>query len=296
MQLNFAVLPQLWPWIVLLVLGLIIGKGCLIALLTWFYGKDREVALRTGSVLAHGGEFGFALLALALSTGLLTLDNSQPILAAIVVTMLIAPLLIRHNRTLARRLLPKRTARTSADAAEIAAALKGVDRHVVICGFGRVGGQLAALLRTENIPYVALDLQPDRVKQAWKDGAWEPGQQVFYGDAGHRDILQAVGLVRARALVISFSHDAAALNILHNARSLCGDLPILVRSRDDAHLETLLAAGATEVIPETLEASLMLTTQLMLLLGMPDARIDDLVQAVRGDRYMLLRKTMNDLP
>jgi CPA2 family monovalent cation:H+ antiporter-2 len=283
MRLDFAVLPELWPWIVLLVLGLIFGKGSLIALLTWSYGKDREVALRTGMVLAHGGEFGFALLALALATGLLGLDEIQPILVAVVITMLLAPILIRYNQALAARLLPRIPAAHSA-AGEIAAAVHDTRRHVIICGFGRVGGQIASLLRRENIPCVALDLHPAQVRRAWEDG-----DKVFYGDASHHDILQAVGLERASALVISFSNDAQALKILHNARALRSDLPILVRSRDDAGLEALLRTGASAVIPETLETSLMLTSHLLKLLQIPDARIADLLQSVRDDRYLLLR-------
>jgi CPA2 family monovalent cation:H+ antiporter-2 len=155
---------------------------------------------------------------------------------------------------------------------------------VVICGFGRVAGQMSQLLSSESIPYVALDVRPARVKHGWR-----AGERVFYGDASHREILRAVGIERASALVISFKDDAVAARIVHNARTLNRDLPILVRSEDDSNLESLLAAGATEVIPETLETSLMLTTNLMLLLKTPVERVNDLVQAIRRQRYTLLK-------
>lgn len=282
MELNLAVLPELWPWILALVIGLILGKGGVIALLSWWYSKVPGVALRTGLVLGHGGEFGLALLALALSTGLLSAADSQPILASIVITMVAAPLLIRYNEQAAEWLLPTERL-PDAHADKIAEAMQDAERHVVICGFGRVGGQMGSLLHAEGIPYVALDLRPERVKQGW-----EADERVFYGDASHREILRAVGLESASALVISFNDDATASKIVHCARSLRRDVPILVRSEDDSNLESLLSAGATEVIPETLEASLMLTTNLMLLLKTPTERIDALVQNIRRKRYTLL--------
>ncbi|MDZ7839525.1 MAG: cation:proton antiporter [Gammaproteobacteria bacterium] len=282
MALDTTVLPALWLWIALLVAGLIIGKGGIIALLTWWFSRNPRVAVRTGLVLGHGGEFGLALLALSFSTGLLGRESSQPILAAIVITMLAAPLLIRCNEMIANRLLPGER-QPVGELDGMPDALPNAGQHVVICGFGRVGGQMAGLLRAENIPYVALDLLPEQVKRGLR-----AGDQVFYGDAGNREILKAAGLESASALVISFNDDAVASRIVHSARSLRRDIPILVRSQDDSNLESLLAAGATEVIPETLETSLMLTTNLMLLLNTPRARIDDLVQSMRRNRYTLL--------
>ena len=283
MELNLSVLPEHWFWIALLVIGLIIGKGALIALLTWSYSKERETGLRTGAVLGHGGEFGLALLALVLGTGLLDSNASQPILAAMVVSMLLAPLLIRYNKALATRLIPAPAPAADGQVGEIADAMQDTARHVVICGFGRVGGQMGSLLAAEGIPYMALDLSARRVKQAWQAGG-----RVFYGDAARREILAAIGVERASALVVSFPDDVIASQIVRNARSLRADLPILVRSQDDSNLEALLEAGATEVIPETLETSLMLATQLMLLLKTPGERIDDLVRAIRRNRYTLL--------
>lgn len=282
MDLNIGAVPQLWPWILLVVLGLVVGKGSVIASLAWWYSKDASVALRTGLVLGHGGEFGLALLSLALGTGLMTIGQSQPILAAIVVTMLAAPLMVRYNRFAAERLFAA-PAPPDEQADRIAGTMRDTRRHVVICGYGRVGEQMAKLLSTEAIPYVALDIRPERVKHGW-----EAGERVFYGNAAHGEILRAVGVERASALVISFSDDDAAEKILRSAKAIRTDLPVLVRSQDDSHLESLLTAGATEVIPETLEAVLMLTTHLMLLLGTPADRIDKLVRSIRRGRYTLL--------
>ena len=285
MQLDLSLLPPLWPWIVLMVLGLVLGKGPLIILLTRLAGYDNEVSLRTGVVLAHSGEFGFALLALALSNGLLSVVDSQPILAAIVISMALTPLLVRYNGPLAGALFARTHLGRSVQRVHgIAEALRDAKNHVIICGFGRIGQNMAGFLREEGFEYVALDLEPARIKEAW-----EAGEPVFFGDATHYKILEAVGVEKAKALIISFNDEQSALKILHIVRALRKELPILVRIRDDASLEKFLDAGATEVVPETLEASLMLAIQLLLLLEVPLGKVIDRVRTVRSDRYQLLR-------
>jgi len=284
MRLDLAALPAIWPWVLLIAAGLVIGKGCAIVLLAWAWGRDPSVALRTGVVLGHGGEFGFALLALALATGLIGSVESQPILAGIIISMLFAPVLIRHNRSICERVLPPKAAPVSTDTEELAEATRGVRDHCVLCGYGRVGSQIGKLLTAEDIPFVAIDLDPAHVRSAWEDG-----KRVFYGDVTHREVLQALGVARARILVVSFDSERAAIHVLREAQAVNPALPILVRSRDDGSLERLLGAGATEVVPETLETSLMLTTRLMHILGFGDERIDARIEALREDRYLMLR-------
>lgn len=285
MQLDPRLLPGLWPWIGLIVLGLVLGKGPLIMLLTRLGGYDNEVALRAGMTLANGGEFGFALLALALNNGLLSRADSQPILAAIVISMALAPLLVRYNGPLAGLLFARsRLGGANRRVRDIAEALREAADHVIICGFGRIGQNMAGFLRAEGFDYVALDLEPARIKDAW-----EAGEPVFFGDATHYKVLEAVGLPRARALIISFNDESSALKILQIVRSQRPELPVLVRSRDDSSLEKFLDAGATEVVPETLEASLMLAIQLLLLLEVPLGQVMERVRTVRNSRYQLLR-------
>jgi CPA2 family monovalent cation:H+ antiporter-2 len=245
------------------------------------------VSLRTGLVLAHGGEFGFALLALAINDThqLLSVADSQPILAALVLSMALAPLLIRYNAALVKGIFLRSAVDESARGeGRIATAMGSSRGHVIVCGFGRIGQNMASFLRDAGFDYAALDLEPARVKDAW-----EAGERVFYGDATHRQILEAAGVTRAKALVISFNDERAAVRILRIARSIKRDLPILVRSHDETSLEPLLDAGATEVVPETLEASLMLGIQLLLMLEVPMEEVVGRVQAARGDRYRRLR-------
>ncbi len=281
-RLDPGVLPQTWPWVLTMAGGLVFGKGGLIVLLSWWFGRDWKTALRTGIVLGHGGEFGFALLALALTTGLMTLDDLQPVLAAIIATMLIAPLLVRFNQELADRVLSTAQEPPDDAAADIAASTMDLDRHVILCGYGRVGRQLAGLLKAEGVPFVAIDSNPQLVKEAWNDG-----ESVFYGDAGGPELLDALGLERAAALVVSFNNEQAAMNILRAVRQRRVDLQILLRSRDEDDLARLMEAGATDVIPETFETGLMLGVQLLAGLGVSESHIGEHIRRAREDHHQL---------
>jgi CPA2 family monovalent cation:H+ antiporter-2 len=155
--------------------------------------------------------------------------------------------------------------------------------HVLVCGFGRVGQTVARFLKRAFIPYLALETDMVRIGEARA-----AGEPIFYGDPCRRDILRLSGIQSAALLVISFDDPAAALRIIAHTRALSHDIPILVRARDDSHLPALLEAGATEVIPETLEASLTLVSHMLVLLGLPLERIERMTDQVRHDRYSLL--------
>jgi len=286
MLLNVHLLPQVWIWVLLLLAALVFFKLLLVVGLCRLAGWDTAVALRTGLVLAHGGEFGFAILALALSANLLQADFGQVVLAALLFSMALAPLVIRFNGRLAALFVP--TASTTSRKAlreQIAQTAHGLSDHVIICGYGRVGQNVARFLEDEGINFVAMDLDPVLVQNAVK--AREP---VSYGDAANIELLNAAGLSRAAALVVSVDDVKTALKILHKVRHIDRELPILVRTPDDSRLEQLQEAGATEVIPETMEASLMLSSHLLLMLKVPVSRVFDKIRQVRKDRYTLLRR------
>jgi CPA2 family monovalent cation:H+ antiporter-2 len=157
-------------------------------------------------------------------------------------------------------------------------------KHVIIAGFGRSGQNLAKLLEEEGIAYHALDLDPDRVREAQAAGA-----QVSYGDAARRESLKAAGIHRAAALVITYANTPIAIKTLHFAHEIAPSLPVIVRSHDDIDLEKLRAAGATEVVPEAIEGSLMLASHALVMLGVPLRRVVHRVQAARDERYASLR-------
>jgi CPA2 family monovalent cation:H+ antiporter-2 len=158
------------------------------------------------------------------------------------------------------------------------------ERHVIICGFGRSGQNLARLLEGEKIAYIALDLDPDRVLQAAT-----AGQSVVFGDAARLQSLMAAGLARASAVVVSYHDTPSALKILHLVHSHAPTVPVIVRTIDDVDFERLRAAGATEVVPEAIEGSLMLASHALALVGVPMRRVLRVVQQQRDARYGLLR-------
>ncbi len=284
-KLDLMVLPDLWQPILLLVLGLTIGKALLIAGLTRFFAAESGVSLRTGLVLAQGGEFGFALLALALSNSLLTNDEVQAALAAVVISMAIAPLIIRSNDKITRLALGAGYLKQRyKDAHSFSLEVKEVEDHVIICGYRRIGQGLGSLLQEQGIPYIALELDSKIVKEAW-----EAGDRVYYADASRPEILIAAGIYRARLVVITVSDEEAALRITEAARKKQADIQILVRTRDDSYKEEFIAAGATEVLPEFLEASIMIARRVLEKLSLSGDEVSEVMERIRGDGYHVLK-------
>ncbi|HLF23089.1 MAG TPA: NAD-binding protein, partial [Burkholderiales bacterium] len=247
-------------------------------------GLNAGDALRAGLILSQVGEFAFALLLQGSQYALLDARAAQIVLAAIVFSMLIAPLIVRYNGTIARRLVPHYARLREADLANIRDEAGHERAHVIICGYGRSGQNLAWMLEQEHIPSKALDLDPVRVRDAR-----DAGKSVAYGDATRREVLEAIGVSRARALAVSFNDVSAALKILEVTRHVRPDMPVIVRTVDDSQLDRLMSAGATEVVPESLEGSLMMGSHLLLLLGVPVSRFVRHVRNVRRDRYRMLR-------
>ncbi len=286
MLLNINTLLEQLHWVLLLVTALIAFKLLSIMAITMATGNEKAVALRTGMCLAQGGEFGFALLALAFSSGLLSDHSSQLVLAAVIISMAIAPFMIRFNGSAAKKLFAKSYGdsrqRTLQEVGELA---EDLNQHILILGYGRIGQNIARFLEQEGFRFIALDLDPVRVREAR-----EAGENVIYGDSTHLEILEAAGIHRARAMVVSYDDVHATEKVLKQIKEQLPHLPVLVRTRDDANLERLLDSGATEVVPETLEASLMLSSYLLMLLDVPIKRIVKHVQDVRTGRYEILRQ------
>lgn len=286
MLFNMELLPDILLWVVLLLAALVALKLILITGLCRLWGWNAMTSLRTGLILAHGGEFSFAILAIAMDAHIFSLQLGQIILAAVLISMALAPLAIRYNGIIAAKLLPKASLLSiKSQQDQIANTARGLSSHVIICGYGRVGQNVARILEGEGIPYLALDLDPLLVHNAVT--AREP---VTFGDAADLDLLKAARISSAAALVISVDDVKVALKILGQVRQISRDLPILVRSPDDSNLDLLQSAGATEVIPETLESSLMLSSHLLLILRIPVSRILSKIQEIRRSRYELLRR------
>jgi CPA2 family monovalent cation:H+ antiporter-2 len=199
-------------------------------------------------------------------------------------SMLAAPFLIQNADRIVLRLSSTEWMMQSLQMTRIATQSLKQSGHVIICGYGRAGQNLARMLEHEGLSYVALDLDPDRVA-----AAAAAGESVVFGDAGRRESLLAAGLHRAAAVAITYANTPSALRVLHNIHEEEPTLPVIVRTVDDADLEKLLAAGATEVIPEIVEGSLMLASHTLVVMGVPMRRVVRRVEEMRDERYALLR-------
>ncbi|MEN9758918.1 MAG: hypothetical protein RL676_67 [Pseudomonadota bacterium] len=284
MLLDFSVVASSWQCVALLVVGPMAIKFVVIAALAKLFRVGTGASLKAGLWLCQAGEFGFVLLDPIGLNGLVPAQILQPIQAAMVISMLLAPFIIEQSDRWILRLVRNEWFSRSLEIHRIASQTISSDRHVIVCGFGRCGQNLAQMLDAEQISYVALDLDPQRTRDAAA-----AGHSVVFGDAARRETLLAAGLHRAMTLVITYADRTSAVHVINAARALAPALPIVVRSRDDGDLESLRSAGATEVIPEVVEGSLMLASHALALAGVPLHRVLRRVREVRDSRYALLR-------
>ena len=284
MLLDFNYLINHIGLVLALLVGFVLFKALVIAVLTRIFGFETGVGIRTGIILAQAGEFSFVILALGLEQKLIGGDNLQLVLAASLISMVIAPFIIQYNGRIARKLVKSYTRNSSQVVEELDGVAKYLKNHVIICGYGRSGQYLGRFLREENIPFIALDIDPTRVHEAAA-----AGQHVMYGDAGRRNVLEAAGGARAKALIVSYSDMRASMKVLHVAQEAYPDLPVIVRTYDETHMDEFRDAGATEVVPEVLEGSLMLASHALVLLGIPLNRVVKRIRLFREERYKMFK-------
>jgi monovalent cation:H+ antiporter-2, CPA2 family len=286
MLLDVGLLLRDLPVVTAILLGMLLLKAAVVAVVAKPATKSWFKSLRTGVIVAQGGEFGFALLILLLRRELLDPGVVQPLLAATVLSMVLSPLIIRHNRRITRIILRESGNPQTEAMRQERITLAAADReHVVICGFGRVGQNIARVLEQTGFEYIALDVDPYRIRTGR-----QVGDPVVYGDAAQGEVLENVGVAHASVVVITFANPDVSLRILRSVRELRPDVPILVRTQDDTKLVELQAAGATEVVPETFEASLMLLSHLLLLVKLPVGQVIRTVNDIRSHRYQMLRQ------
>ena len=284
MLLDWRLVLERWPLVLLLVTLPILFKAVLVTLLARGLGASWGISLRTGLYLAQAGEFGFVLLTLAQANALVPPALLNPILASMILSMLATPFIVMYSNRIVMKLVASEWLQQSLQMTTIARKSINANKHVIICGYGRSGQNLARMLEGEGIPYMALDLDPDRVRQAAA-----AGDSVVFGDAARLQALMAAGLARASAVVVTFVEVQGALKVLAHTRSHAPQVPVIVRTRDDHDLEKLRAAGAAEVVPEAIEGSLMLASHALALVGIPMRRVIRIVQDQRDARYNLLR-------
>jgi CPA2 family monovalent cation:H+ antiporter-2 len=267
------------------VFALLLGvKFLVIFALARIFRNTKPTALRAAMVLAPAGEFGFVLLALAKREAVLAETTLQIVLAAALLSMLVTPLILSRMERIVLYFIESEWTQRAVALHNLAVKSMSTKGHVILCGYGRSGQALAQFLEKEQIPVIALDADPERVREAAA-----AGDSVVYGDAARREVLVAAAISRATALVVSFADTPKALAILAHVRDLRPDLPVIVRTFDDSDVGRLKEAGAAEIVAEVVEGSLMLATHTMMQLGMPLNHVLHRLREVRQERYQLIR-------
>lgn len=279
MAMNWELVARDWWQVLLCVLGLVLCKALLVLLAGRLMGERKRDALAAGIMLSQVGEFGFVLLALASHHGLLARELVSLLIGMGIISIAMTPWLVIQAHSLARSLTDPALLTRS----EVAQSGLSKTQHVIIAGFGRAGQTCARFLKLEEIPFLALDLDPERVSEAKL-----AGEQVAFGDASRRDILLAAGLLRARLVIITFDDRKRVEAMLALIRELAEDLKVLVRTRDDSFLEQLKQAGAFEVIPESQEGALMLVSHLLVNCDVPLGRVIRRMEHERSSQYRFL--------
>lgn len=284
MLLDVQVVIENFLWVFLILVTIVIFKTGVIIGLSRLFGANLSVAFRTGMSLAQAGEFGFVLLAQASALGVIDNTVLQPVLAAMVLSLFIAPFLIEYSEVIIRRSYNSDWMQKAMQITSIAAQTMAQKDHVIICGYGRSGQSVAKVLELESVNFIALDLDPKRINEART-----AGESVVYGDAAKREVLIAAGLMRAKVLVVSYHNIASTLKILKHVQELRPELSVVAKVHDESDVDILKKAGVTEVVAEIMEGSLMLASQALMFVNISTGRILRRIRSIREQRYNLLR-------
>jgi CPA2 family monovalent cation:H+ antiporter-2 len=272
------------PLVLGVLAALLAVKFALMLGLSRLFGAAPGSALRSGLWLCAGGEFGFVLLSEMGPLRLVPPLALQAVLAALVISMLLAPIIVQYSNRIVLRFAASEWLMRSMQLTQLAAQTMNTEKHVVICGYGRSGQHLARFMEQEAVAYVALDRDPERVREAAAGG-----ENVIYGDAARRETLLAAGVGRASTLIITFAETRTAERVLEHVRQLNPELPVIVRTLDERDIETLRHAGAAEVVPETLEVSMVLASHALRHAGVPITQVLERFSQTRLAGYRTLR-------
>lgn len=274
MALDLSVLLDSLGWLLFSLAGLLALKTAITTGLALAFGLTRPEAVRTGLSLAEAGEFAFVILASALTFKLIPPETGQFMAVLAGLSMALTPLLVPFSAWLVKRYEGAQAAR------ERPAHDDTLRDHVVICGYGRVGQTVADLMRLQTVPYVALDLDPSLIK-----ACRARSEPVFYGDAIRPDVLERFGASRAAAIVITLDAPQAAHKAFEIVRDMWPDVPVFVRAANAEEADRYMKLGARHVVPETLEASLQLSGQVLHALGTPMEAVNTIIERIRQDQY-----------
>jgi CPA2 family monovalent cation:H+ antiporter-2 len=284
MRFDPAAIPPIWYWTLLGALLILASKTLIVAAMVRRIGVDPQVAWRSGLLLGVGGEFGLALIAIALDSNVIDMQLGQVAITSVLLSMVAGAVLVHFNGDIAVRL----ASATRVEAPSTPELLETPEQPVVIGGYGRVGHTIAVLLHSSGVPFAAFDTDPKRVAQGRADGL-----PVSYGDISDPELLSAIHVERASLVVITVDQSSTALRAISYLRRTCPQVPVIARSRDLETSTRLLDAGAVHAYPETIEASLRLGATALQILHVPSEDIDQVIQGVRDWGY---KPVLNDEP
>ena len=276
MNIELPLLQTYWFRILVFTLALIGIKALVVAVVVRLLGDSMETSLRVGLNLAQAGEFGLALIALGYINGAIPLDQGSFIILIALFSMLASPLLIRHGRGATEFLLARMPGAESGGTQQQPQITLYQTDHVVIGGFGRVGRTVAQLLETNNIPYIGIDQNIELVSDCRKEGS-----NVVYGDCSKLEILRSCHIDKARLAILTFRSVALARNTILQIRNKGIQVPIIVRSYEHGNFEELISIGANWVVAEMLEASLIISSQVLTLLEVDPRLIEQQLEEIR---------------
>lgn len=272
-----ALMLGIWHWALLGTALILVSKMLIVAAMVYRNTHDVLMSWRVGLLLAVGGEFGFALLAIALDSSVIDTQLGQIALTSVLFSMIVGAFLIRFNKVIANRLVGRHSDKPTNLEDSLA---RIPDQPVIIGGFGRVGHTIAVLLQSRGVPFVAFDTDVQRVKQGRAEGL-----NVLYGDISDQELLTTIRIERAALVVITIDKTAMALRAVSLIRSKCPQVPVIARARDLESTSSLMKVGATHAYPETIEASLRLGAAALNMLNVPEEDIDALIQEMRDWGY-----------
>lgn len=264
--------------------GLLVIKFIMVAGLSRLFGSMPGTAIRSALWLCAGGEFGFVLISIIRTEQLVPPAVLQTVLAALVLSLLIAPFIIHFSDRIVLSLVSNEWMLRSMQITQSASHFMTMEKHALICGFGRTGQYVARFMAHEGTPYLALDLDPDRVREASM-----AGENVIYGSAAMRENLINAGVSRASVVIISFVDISTTEQILMHVRELAPSVPVIVKTQEERDLRRLYRAGAAEAVPEILESAMMLASYALIHLGVPINRVFRRIRQIRSERYQTLR-------
>ena len=284
MMLNISTFIEYYLIIFLVFIGFFLFKATLIAFLTKAFKYELGVGIRTGIVLSQAGEFSFVILALGIEQELISGTVLQVVLSVCLLSMILAPMIIPYNGKIARYLSKNYSKNSEKNIKRIDDKGQMMKDHVILCGYGRSGQFLGRFLKEESIPFIAIDMDLNRVNDASN-----AGELVMYGDSSRGAVLDAAGINKCKAVIIAYADDRASSKVLSVIRESYPELPIIVRTADETSIAQLQKAGASEVVPEVLEGSLMLGSHALMILGVPLVRIIRKIRSFRAERYSMFR-------